>query len=438
MPLDVANSGLPAPQPNPSVQANAQSVDYSSSVLVEELAAPAGRSPRTITLQGPGQPFRGANWGGTNMIVTEWYPGNGDEGTQQVLGPTEAPSSWAGEWNRTRMGKNPSLATDDRGASITIVDPLTLATLLEEVMRGGARLRVTWAQASSSPSSRGKIVREGRAKSWDFKADRVQDIAWTIDWEWQSRGARSQTATNVRDGSLQASSARLNLAMADLASQLAAAPFIQSNQKVANSASTFTLGQLESFANAPTALANNLQRLALQVQTRVQQVANIASTVQGQPSQVVGAAVNTARNAVAAAQQYVDAQGQVSFETLSTKTQLGDLLRAFRYFAQAADKTSAAALAAQVVVDQLLAKAPTPSGAGKLGPQSARASAGDMIAVHVCRDGDTPARISARYYGSMDHGVDLLQANRLPWHQATFNKGQVLFIPKLKAQQKTS
>lgn len=439
MPLDFSNSGgLPAPQPAPQAQAAAVGGDYSSAILIEELSAPSGRRPRTITLQGPGLPFRGANWGGANNLATEWYPGNGDEGTTQNLGPTEKNTNWSGRWSRSLMGKAPSLATDDQGSPITVVDPATLWTLLEDVVRGGARVRVTWTQSSPNPSSRAKVVREGHAASWDFKPDRAQDIEWEIEWQWQSRGARLQTTSSVRDGSIEAASARLNLAMADLAQQLATAPIIQSNQKIANSANTFTLGQLETIASAPAAAATALQRQVLQLQSQVKQVAAIARTVQGEPAQVVGSAIAAASSSIAAMRSFTDQQGRVPIELMASKQQVADQLRAFRYLAGASDGASSVSSAAQALVEQIAAKAPTPAGAGALSPTSARAAAGDMLAVHVCRDGDTPARLSVRYYGSMDHGVDILQANRLPWHTVSFNKGQVLFVARLRTQQRSA
>lgn len=434
MPIDVTNAGLPKPQP-----AGGSSVGtYSSALLVEELDAPAGKQPRTVTLQGPGLPFQGANWGFTNTLPTKWYPGNGDEATQQVLGPQEMPSSWQGEWCRTMMGLAPSLATDENGLRITVVDPDMLFTLLEGIFRGGARLRVTWSQTSDNPSSRGKKIREGRCASFNGKYTRFQDVAWEASFTWQSRGARVQTVTATRDGSADAASAALSLAMTDLASQIAAAPFIASNAAIYKSASTITLGQLEAIANTPARIANRLQQSILQLQHKLQSVVAIAQTLASQPQQVVGAAVNTARNAVAVANQFVDQQGQTPPETLTTKSNVHDLLRSFRYFGQTSDAARASANAAQQLAAQLQARAPTPAGAGTLNPQSASSQNGDMLAVYVTKDGDTPARLSARFYGgAMDHGVDILQANRLPWYQPTFPTGKVLFIPRLKAQQRT-
>jgi phage tail protein X/stage V sporulation protein SpoVS len=439
MPLDYSNAGsLPTPSAADAIQA--RSAGYSSSVTIEELTAGPGLQPRMVLLQGPSLPFQGAGWAGENAVVTEWYAGNGDEATQQNLGPSEKPSTWQGRWARTMMGKAPSLARDSSGAVITLVDPDALRERLEDLLRGGTRLRVTWSQASDSPSSRGKLVREGRASAWEFKYVRVQDVEWTITFDWQSRGARVQTVTSVRDGALDASAAQMSIAATDLANQLATAAFIQSNSAIYKSATQLTLGQLESIAAAPSAVANSLQRSVLQVEDKMKQVVTIAQTLESQPQAVTAAAVNIAKNAVALAQQFVDQMGEVPFETMQTagKGSVHDLLRSYRYFGRTSEAAYAAALAAQEVVRQLQQRAPSAPGAGGISPQSATAQEGDMLTVYVTKDGDTPARISLRFYGSMDHGVDILQANRLPWHQPTFPKGKPLFIPRLKSQQKTS
>lgn len=440
MALDFSNAGVPTSQVqglNPQdLQASSASAEYSSSLVIQELTAPSGKQARVLTLQGPGLPYMGAEWGFSNNLKTTWYPGNGDEASQQNLGPMELPSQWSGSWHRTLLGTAPCYAQDDTGNQVTLVDPDSIATFMEEMLRGGARLRVTWSQSSGNPSNRGKRVREGRAKQFVAKITRIQDIEWDVSWEWQSRGQRVQTVTSVRDGGDDAAVAAAVIAATNLASAIADNQAIQSNSAIFNSASQFTLGQLESFANAPTAIATSLLRQVEQAQTAIEQVAEIAQTLESQPQNIAGALTNTVQNAIAVARQYVDTAGQQPAELMTNKTTVHDMLRAFSYFGGISDATYQAMLASQLVVLRIQAKAPTPAGAGTLDPHSAQAQQGDMLAVHVCKDGDTPQRVSLKYYGSMDHGLDILQANRLPWMQPSFNKGQVLFIPRLRTQQR--
>jgi hypothetical protein len=121
---------------------------------------------------------------------------------------------------------------------------------------------------------------------------------------------------------------------------------------------------------------------------------------------------------------------------MTTKTDVADLLRSYTYFAKTSDATYNAALAAQQLAAQMRQKAPDPGGAGRLGPQVTQAAVGDLLAIYMTKDGDTPQRISQKFYKTPDHGLDILQANRLPWHQATFNKGQALIIPRLRSAQR--
>lgn len=436
---DYTNSGFATGDRLLGTTLNGQTAgDYSSSLTIEELSAPSGQQPRVVVLQGPSLPFRGANWDGENAVKTTWYPGNGDEATQQVLGPREGPSNWQGEWNRTRMGKAPANATDETGQDVVIVDPEILADFLESMLRGGSRLRVTWSVASEDASSRGKKVREGVAKTWSFKYDRIQDIAWSIDFEWAGRGVKVQAVSNTALGALAAMAAQLNLALSQMAAVQAATSLIASNTSIPLSANTLTLGQLENFAAAPTTLVEDVGRSFEQVQTQLQQVADIAATFASQPTSVVEAAVSVARNAIAGANQMVDELGQNPFEGLSGSDDVNDMMRSWRYFAQSGDAANAASAAAQQAVDQLQKRAPTPPLGGAIDPATANAQAGDILATYVCKDGDTPKRVSMRFYKTPDHDVDIQQTNRRPWGEPTYPRGQILVIPRLRQKQKTT
>lgn len=437
---------------------DASSGNYSSSVTVEELTSAAGKQPRKVTLQGPSLPFMGAAWGGENSLKTTWYPGNGDEATQQVLGPKEMPSAWQGEWNRTLMGKDPTAYTTDSGGLQQIVDPDSLVNALEDMFRGGQRLRVTWSvQGSTSgatsgdtvgaalgtaPASvSGKKVREGRAKSWNFKYTRLQDVAWEVNFEWLGRGKRTQTVTSVRDGSSASLAAAVNLALAATASLAKVQDMIASNAGILNSATSTTLGQLERLANGPTTLANSLARKAEQIQSQVQQVVGIATTLESQPASVVNAMVNVAKNATAVMNQSVDEFGQNAPETnlRAGSTGVTDLLRSFQYFGELSDQ---AAITAQVCNDQARAlqqKGVAPGGSGGIGVQNGSSTrVGDILAVVVTHDGDTMNRLSQRFYKTPDHAQDICQANRLPWHQGAVPTGTILLIPALRTQQRGS
>lgn len=405
---------------------------YSSSMLIEEVGSVTGQSARSVTLNGPALPFMGAEWAGANNIKTKWYPGNPDEATQQWLGPTELPSKWTGEWNRTRMSRAPSLAVTTSGASITVIDPDVLAQLLEDMFRGGIRLRVTWTVTGDQEGMRGKKVREGRAREWHFKYTRIQDIQWDVDYEWVGRGIRTQKVTPVRDASLDAATAALNVAGANFASFVQATSFIASNAAIYHSASTFTLGQLEALANAPTLAVQSVLRNLQQSIGQLQQVAAIGQTLASQPQQIAQAASNFARNTIAIANQFNDSMGQTPVEAMATSTNVVDMLRAQQYIAQAQARVELIAQAALALDIQMRLKAPAPQGTAVTSGRNAPGQDGDVIAIYITKDGDTPQRISQRYYSTPDHAVDILQANKLPWYQATFPTRMALIIPALR------
>jgi hypothetical protein len=51
--------------------------------------------------------------------------------------------------------------------------------------------------------------------------------------------------------------------------------------------------------------------------------------------------------------------------------------------------------------------------------------------VHVTKQGETPQTVSQLYYGTPDHAVDLLRANKLSWMLPTFAPGMVIVVPSL-------
>ena len=116
---------------------------YGSEIAIEELTATeVGLLPRKLVLRGPSLPFMGAEWATEQNVKTTFYTGN-REGTQQVLGPREVPSTWQGEWRRTMLGHDPAAYFDEFGANNAIVSPHILREIVDSILIGGAKLRVT-------------------------------------------------------------------------------------------------------------------------------------------------------------------------------------------------------------------------------------------------------------------------------------------------------
>lgn len=411
---------------------------YSTSIQIEELDS--GASPlRVLELRGPGLPKQGANWGGESTVPTTWYPGNPDEATQQVLASKELPSKWEGTWRLTMLNRAPCRLQDASGlAGISpqsaedVTSPGTLADILDDLRRKGRVLRVTWTVASTTPGVARTIQRLGRMVRADFRYDRSTDVNWEIEWSWKSRGATQQRVTSTRDDNQQ--SAATALQNAAQGAIVAAQTVIQaSNRNLKNSASRFTLGQLEAFALYPQTLVKSittqLGRIVLAFNDAAQ-VANLSTTA---ADQTVGALVDLARDTVDLGNQFRDQLNRTPFEVQSKSDNVADLLRSFRYFAQVDDASQVACRKGEDLQAQFRPTLSTNPGGGAVSSRSLGGSHGrDFLAVRTTRKGDTPQSLSQLYYGTPDREVDILKANRLPWHQVSFDPGTILVIPFLQ------
>lgn len=401
-------------------------MSYRSTITIEEVATSTGGAGRTVILGGPTLPFQGAEWPGHLRVVTTWYPGNAEEATQGVLGPTEMPSKWSGEWNRTRMSRSPAQFTDVGGDAVSIVDPMVLWDALEAMFRAGRRLRVTWSVASDEnvPSQTGKVVREGRCTDWNFKPARLQDIAWEMTFEWMSRGGVTPRVTSTRGNLVQNTSAAYLAAINKLqiANQLAA--------NARNTPNRLTLGQLEQLASYPSRLANSLARQVQAIGSQVQQVVDIASTLATQPVQVAQRATSLARNTVAQTNNFYDSLSRIPYELMSNRRQLDGFIRGAVTFGTNSDIAQDAARAGREFAAQLRQTVQATSLTGALS-NDGTSSPAQIEQVYVCKTGDTPETVSQKFYATSDHGVDILRANRLAWHTSTFKPGKIIIIPTL-------
>jgi hypothetical protein len=413
--------------------AAADAPTYSSVMLIEEIAPPdGGVTPRTLTLEGSALPHWGASWPIKQKVVTTWYPGNQTEASQQVLVAQDMPSSWDGEWRATMMRRAPSHWSQG-GASQAIINPFQLYILIESMIRGGLPWRVTWAQ-DGTPQQTGKIVRIGRVTDFEPKITRVQDIEWSMTLEWAGRGDRTPKAVSVRDDTAAALTAlaaiKVSAFVATHNKYISAILDAQGNSTY-KGASNFTLGQLEQLAKAPSAMFDGINRQFQNVITQLNQLQRIGQTALAQPFQIANAAINTAKSAVAVALQTADAYGRTPPELMSLNTNAADMLRAHYIFGSLQDAMQDALEAMQAAVTVLRRqRAPVPLG-GFVDPKLVRANVSDVLAVYVTKPGDTPDRVSARFYKTPDNGDIILKANDLPEYLATFAPGFPLMIPNL-------
>lgn len=417
-----------------------------STITIEEVNQ-AGSDSRKIVLSGPSLPFMGAAWSSEMKVVTTWYPGNGDEASQQVLGPRELPSKWQGDWRRTMMGSVPARFDDGKGSDTLISDPQVLADAFEEVIRGGSRLRVTW--EVSDPMSvgngrgsaervdmtlNGRIVREGRVTSYGFKYSRsMTDIEWEMQFDWLGRGKTTQNVTSTRADTVASDSADLKAKLKKIVDAQSLAQQARSNP------SHLTLGQLQQIANTPAKLAESFQRQVLQLSNQVGQLVAIAETVRNQPAHVLNSGISAAHNTISIANRFRQQLTRTPPELLCTKTRYVDVVRAAKGFSQQHDNAADLSRAAQLFANRIQEARGTANrpGAGAI-PVRRTVSGQAIKAVYQVKAGDTPQRISLRFYGNPDHAADILRANRLPWSTPAIAAGKVIIIPVLSGAPATS
>jgi hypothetical protein len=425
-----------------------QLATFGSTMTIEELDVtfPGGKL-RKLVLVGGALPLKGqAKWAGSSRVITTWFVGNGLEGSQQVLGPTLDPSKFAGKWNRTRMGRAPSIWVDEKGASHRIVDPMRLWEIFEDFRRAGPRLRVTWAvKGKEIPGAFGRngprqdrdvdisIVREGRLTKVDVDPEQHTDLNWAAEFQWVSEGGRLDRVAQVRkDEDVALITQSLQDSIENLDTFVRTAAIVSHNARIPKSATALSLGRLEAFANGPKLLVDSTLRKLRYNVGQFKRAGDLARKIQATPYALESSVLDFARNTMITANQMVDTFGQQPVELYTNKRKVADIMRAQRYFGQILDGTTAASKKASDLAQRM--RRASSAGANRGAPQvqeSATTRAGDLLAIHVCKTGDTPGRVSMKYYGNQDQAVALLRANKLPLHTPDFRAGQILIVPVL-------
>jgi hypothetical protein len=419
---------------------------YGSSITIEEVT---GTRKWSITLVGAGLPHQGVGWGIENRIPTNWYPGNFTEGTQQVIGPTEADTHMTGIWRRTLLLRSPATITPGGQATQTAT-PGTLSDFLEQLAIGGARLRVTWTQTKtelvpgatpggtvtpSGPTQYQK-VREGRIKSFMCTPLTGDDIKWDVTWTWVGRGAGvMQKGVSSRDSEATSSAAAVQSAITDALNLTGVlAPSSAQNPLVPLSASPDTLGQLETLDPDFVDLSAGFNADLLTLQTSFSLSTSIGLSINTTPSQINNSVLNLSVDAVATCNDFTDAVGEVPFEVMSTSDDASDVAFAAGVAAGQVLQAWTLRANAQAAATKVRAALTTNPGGGAAGVQTtAGQGPGQLLGVYRTREGDTPQRVAKHWYQNADRALDLLQANHLPLGTPYFSPGTVLLIPALRS-----
>lgn len=326
------------------------------------------------------------------------------------------------------LSGEPQEYTDNSGGQFSIVDPLSMWNATEAIARGGQRLQVVWSVFSDdgSPSATGSVVREGRMGELKFKPTRLQDIEWEIEFLWQSRGTTtSQPVTSTRSNTVVADSAAYQNALQDL---IDANEDAQTNDLLPT---FFSLGISEGVASAPILLSDNLNESVSLASFDVLTVTSIAATISSQPDAITNRAVDLAQDSVVQANIFYDTLSEVPYELLTQDpSRLSSLMFAFNQFATQSDAAQNLAQVAQQFTAQLRQQVQALLNSGRIAP-TRLGDPNNILRSYMTKQGDTPASVSARMYGTPDHAIDILRANNLSWYTPTFQAGRVLIIPRL-------
>jgi hypothetical protein len=422
----------------------------SSFITIEELSG----ALRSVTLRGAALPKQNsANWGAKQRVVTTWYPGNGAEATQQILGPTESQTRWEGEWNTNRLVGIDSVSFSD-GSSPGVVRSIfsanDVAAVIEDILRAGSSLRVIWAydperyDPNTGISLAGtyvpvEIIREGRAIEWDFKYATGDDITWSITWDWRSRGKNQQQVVQLRDGS---SSTKNALTAMSLITE-AAVTVPEDNtvysvtRTVPLGASKFTLGQLQALANQVRQQVRFFSQAMNRIAGHIATVTEIINTVKNLPFEIANQALDLSTNMIAESNRFYDAVSQKPTELYDTEQKYTTFLRAMNFAKGATDisqEVAATGADSQSVFAAQLQQQRASGEQGNaqpLGVKPGRQVGGSntQAQAHVVRRGDTLISLSMQFYGTPDGAADIAFANALSIRTPTLPIGRVLIIP---------
>jgi len=415
---------------------------YGSVITISEVDSAWNPRGREVTLVGPSLPFKGAEWGFENNLVTTWYPGNAIEGTQQNLGPRELPSTWEGEWKRTLMGKEPAKYKDADGYTQYIISPHVLRQIIEDIGREGKPLLVVWSVTGSEGigaladrNSREidlKIVRGGRIKSFKTPIDRHSDIRWSIEFNWVGRGKKADRAgpTTREDQDAATISNSIESAIKAFREATDKARLKAINSRIPRSAAVLTLGQLESLAGLPTKIVNNALRKLTEQENNFKRIAGVVLNATSQGSQVINAVGNFARNSRAIGHQTEDSLNRIPVELQSTKDSVDAILNGNSFFDNLKNSARVVSKQANDVAQKVSQQAVAIALQGKATVrESSTTKAGQITSVHLAKTGDTPQSVSAKYFQTPDRAADILMANKMPLHTPAFRPGQVVVIP---------
>lgn len=392
-----------------------------SVLTIEELTG----SKRRLDLIGPGLPTQGAAWGGTAVLSTQWNAGN-PEATQHVLGIQEDPSAWEGEWSTTMLIASPCQWTDGAGDAQKIVLPATLDSIFETVKDGGQLLRVTWTNQQGTPARQVQKVRLGRLQAYKGEWSNVDKMKWSATFEWISKGTPARTLASPQDDVLAAS--RDAIIVQNEVVEGIAEDAIRASRKTKTQTTQFRLGDLEALTQAPLAVLDNFARLTESATRELKDLGDIIIKTRAIPFQLANRALNIAINGVSVANTFLDEISRKAPEQATTTNDAALLAQAMAYYGKSQSQAQLMVSINQRLSQQARTKRSGLSSSSSPG-QANQMSQTDILAVYIPRDGDTFAKISARFYNTGDLGSELARVNGYAAYAISPPKRVALVIP---------
>jgi hypothetical protein len=136
-----------------------------------------------VALRATALPYHGVEFPTEQRIKTTYYPGN-PQASQTVVGPTLPNTTIGGRWM--------DLSLTDGGARILVqqIEFMAQHAVPVEVQWGGRSFG-----ADTSQPDDPAIVRRGLIKKFNPKYTRLENIEWTIEFEWSGADVQSQSPT---------------------------------------------------------------------------------------------------------------------------------------------------------------------------------------------------------------------------------------------------
>ncbi len=184
-----------------------------SEIVIEEIS---GSTRARIVLRGRALPYRGIGTGGEQRIVKTWYQGN-PKATQQILGETLDDTTLEGMWKSKFIKLSANDASADveiqgipeadglDGSGINIYPSAIVVKAFERLRARGKELRFSW----------GDITRYGLLKTVDPVWDRIEDVKWTLVFDWNGKVEQVRRPGRIGRGEAQSDSLDTLLVGAD-------------------------------------------------------------------------------------------------------------------------------------------------------------------------------------------------------------------------------